>query len=408
MRILIASEDIPYPSMGGLAKHALTLARALVRLGHEVDILGGSQHPIEVAGEEGRFGGRFFGELDGHDIGWKEAALGMYLPPRRTWVARRFARIILRHAGAYDVVHYHGHAPNVARFIPAHVNFVQTRHDQGGDCLLNTRFRAGQVCESTAPADCASCRHPHPNALQTALSAAAVRRYRTEVAAAFRRHKTVFVSDMVHRNFARTAGPGPWGVTVHNFVDLESIATARAAARAGPADETRVFVAAKLYPAKGIEPFLRELAPAMPPGMQVSIAGDGADLARLSAEFGGARIHFLGWCDMQSTLALAAAAHAIAVPSVWEEPCGTTVLEALLLGKPTFALARGGTPELAVYAAAPKQLRLFPDMRSLVGDLRSFRPVPDYPMPENGLGGVGRAAERLLEIYRLPPGQPLA
>ena len=407
MRILIVSEDIPYPSMGGLAKHALTLARTLVRLGHEVDILGGSQHPIEAAGEEGRFGGRFFGELNGHDIGWKEAALGAYLPPRRSWVARRFARIILRHAGAYDVVHYHGHVPNVARHIPASVNFVQTRHDQGGDCLLNTRFRAGRVCESADPADCAGCRNPSPNRLQTMLSAAAVRRYRAEVAEAFGRHKTVFVSDMLHRNFSRTVGPGPWGVTVHNFVDLESIARARAAAAAAPDPGMRVFIAAKLYPAKGIEPFLAELAPVLPPEMRIDIAGDGADLERLKSRFGGERIRFLGWCDVPGTLALAAGAQAIVVPSVWEEPCGTTVLEALLLGKPTFALARGGTPELSIYGA-PGQLRLFPDMPSLVAGLLSLRPAPDFPMPADGMGGAERAARRLLEIYHEPAGRPLA
>ena len=40
MRILLVSEDIPYPSMGGLAKHVLTLARALVKAGHEVRYTG--------------------------------------------------------------------------------------------------------------------------------------------------------------------------------------------------------------------------------------------------------------------------------------------------------------------------------------------------------------------------------
>ncbi len=126
MRILVVSEDIPYPNMGGLAKHALNLARALVRAGHEVDILGGDQHALEVAGDEGKFGGQFFGELNGHHAGWKELTLGMLLPPKRTWVAKRFAGTILRHAHRYDVIHYHGHVPNVARFVPAGINFIQT------------------------------------------------------------------------------------------------------------------------------------------------------------------------------------------------------------------------------------------------------------------------------------------
>ena len=47
----------------------------LVKAEHEVDLLGGDQHPIEVAGEEGQFGGRFFGELHGHLAYGKKAIL---------------------------------------------------------------------------------------------------------------------------------------------------------------------------------------------------------------------------------------------------------------------------------------------------------------------------------------------
>lgn len=408
MRILIVSEDVPYKSMGGLAKHALNLARALVRAGHEVDILGGDQHPIAVAGEEGQFGGRFFGELNGHRAGWKEGSLGMYLPPKRTWLARRFASIIMRRAAGYDVVHYHGHVPNVARFLPADINFVQTRHDQGSDCLAHTRFCHDEICESTDPAECATCITPHPNALQRTVSSSAVIRFRREVAESFRRHKTIFVSDKLRQNFSRTAGPGPWGATVHNFVDSERLKQARETSEwPGARHDFRVFIAAKLYAPKGIALFLRELAPRLRPGMHVTIAGDGPDEARLRADFGGHAIEFLGWCTPEATLKTAASSHAVVVPSILEESCPTTVLEGLLLGKPTFALALGGTPELDIYAASPDQLRLHADMRALVTDLVTFEPRASYGVVPDGLGGADHAVRQLLHIYRLPPGHPL-
>jgi glycosyltransferase involved in cell wall biosynthesis len=408
MRILIVSEDIPYPNMGGLAKHALNLARALVRAGHEVDVLGGDQHPIEVAGEERNFGGRFFGELNGHLAGWKEVRLGVFMPLKLTWVARRFARIILCHAPRYDAIHYHGHIPNVARYIPAGINFIQTRHDQGSDCLINTRFRNDAICESSDPALCASCKTTHPNALQRVVSTAAVVRFRSETAQAFRRHKTIFVSDMLHRNLQRTLGSGKWGTVMHNFVDLAAIKRARESAKPAPlSGPLEVFLAGKLYPAKGIEAFLRELIPHLKANLRITVAGDGGQEARLRAELESDQIRFLGWCTPEKTLALASSAHAIVVPSVWEEPFGATTLEGLLLGKPTFALARGGTPELAIYAASPQQLRLHPDMQSLVRDLVSFCPQNDYGTIEDGLGGADRAAQQLLHIYRLPPGSPL-
>lgn len=410
MRILLVSEDIPYPSMGGLAKHVLTLARTLARAGHQVDLLGGTQHPLSAAGEEADFGGRFFGELDGHLANWKEVKLGMYNPLRRTWVARRFARIIMRHAADYDVVHYHGHFPNVARYISKHVNFVQTRHDQGSDCLLDTRFRNGQICSATDPASCAGCRTDRPNALQKTVSTIAVKRYRSEVADAFERHKTIFVSDMLHRNLKRTLGERQWGAVVHNFADLSAIRRARAAAAERQDPRFHVFVAGKLYPVKGIEAFLRELAPRMLPNMRVTVAGDGGDGPRLRAEFEGKQVAFAGWCSPQQTLNLAASADAVIVPSLWEEAFGSTTLEGLLLGKPTFALNRGATPELVMYASGPEQLRLHSDMSSLVQDLLAYSQRPraaDYQsMPEES-ASAEHAVMQLLDIYRLPPGNAI-
>ncbi|HJV72921.1 MAG TPA: glycosyltransferase family 4 protein [Noviherbaspirillum sp.] len=407
MRILIVSEDIPYPNMGGLAKHALTLARTLVQAGHEVDLLGGDQHPIEVCGEEGRFGGHFFGELSGHHAGWKEISFGMFMPPKRTSIARRFAKTILRHAPRYDVVHYHGHIPNVARFLPAQINFVQTRHDQGSDCFRHTRFRDDGICESLDPADCAECIRKHPNVLQRAVSRSAVVRFRKEVAESFRLHKTVFVSDMLLRNVARTLGPGPWGTTVHNFVNRAELEHIREDAGSLPAStEFHVFIAAKLYPAKGVRQFLAALAPHMPPDMRVTIAGDGSDETALRAEFESSQIQFLGWCAQDKTLNLAARCTAVVVPSVWEEPCATTVLEGIFLGKPTFALRRGGTPELTIYAASPDQLRLHPDMQSLVEDLISFPRSTKYGLAPKGWGSAENAVRQLLEIYRRPTVSP--
>jgi glycosyltransferase involved in cell wall biosynthesis len=404
MRILIVSEDIPAPKMGGLAKHALNLARALVRAGHEVDILGNAQQPLSAAGSEGEFGGRFYGELDGHLYGWKELALGAFMPPRRLWVARRFARIIMRHAPRYDVVHYHGHHPNVALHIPKHVNFIQTRHDQGGDCIISMRFHKGQICENTDPAACAGCLREKPNAAQKLVSSFAVSKLRQETAEGYRRHKTVFVSDLLHRNFARAVGPGTWGKVIHNFIDSQAVERARQAASLRQrSPHLNVFIAGKLTASKGIEPFLRELAPRIPANMRVAIAGDGDSAARLKKEFEGEQIRFLGWCSPEATMENAASADAIVVPSVWEDPCPSTIFEGLLLGKPTFALARGGAPELSMYAA-PGQLHLHADMKSLVNDLVSESEYHSYPQPEPGLGGVDRAVDELMQVYKLPPG----
>lgn len=408
MRILIVSEDIPYPNMGGLAKHALSLARALIEMGHEVDILGGDQHPLAVCGEEGAFNGYFFGELGGHNAGWKEKQFGVFMPVRRTWVARHFANIVMRRANNYDVIHYHGHVPNIALHIPPHVNFIQTRHDQGSECLTDVRFRNGDICTSIDAADCASCKVAQPNLLQRQVSKAAVIQYRREVANSFKRHKTVFVSHLLRSNFSRALGPGHWGAVVHNFINLQAIQNAHAAASERSTDATektmQVFIAGKLYAGKGVGAFLQELAPQLPPPMQVTIAGDGPDEATLRANYASEQVNFLGWCAPDKTLQLAASATAIVMPSLLEESFGSSTLEGILLGKPTFALARGGTLELSMYAGSSDQLRLHEDMPALVRDLISFIPRVSYGPAKEKLAGAERALQELLQLYRLPPG----
>lgn len=409
MRILLVSEDIPAPSMGGLAKHVLALARALVADGHQVDLMGNDDHPPTVAAGELDFGGRFLPELSGQFDGWKEMSLGLFMPPKRSAIARGFARSILRRAADYDVVHYHGHLPNVARYLPASINFIQTRHDQGSDCLIHTRFRRGAICRSTDTAYCAGCRTQNPSWLQRQVSSLAVRRFRDEVKEGFRRHKTVFVSEMLHANLKRCFGDCAWGVTVHNFIDsapIRALASSKPPQPLQPGGPVTVFIASKLYPAKGVDAFLAAVERrGGSTRLKIEIAGDGGDEAALRAAHPAVR--FLGWQDSASTLQHAAHAQAVVVPSVWEEPCATTVLEALLLGKTVFALRRGGTPELAAYASGPDQLRLHDTMEALVEALLDFEPRPDYAVPTLTRADAQTAAGRLLALYRLPPG-PIA
>ncbi len=406
MRILMVSEDVPAPGMGGLARHALALRCALIKLGHHVDLMGNNDFQADEDLSEPSSGGRFYAELQGQFNGWKEMQFGLFMPPKRSFIARRFARAMMKRATYYDVIHYHGHLPNIAHYIPQSVNFIQTRHDQGSDCLIHTRYRRGMICTETHPAACAGCRSFHPNWLQKKISARAVKIFRQEVISGFSRHKTIFVSDFLQQNLARTFGAGPWGITLHNFIDKRRIKAARATA--GIIEQRgvlKVFIAAKLYRAKGVADFLDALVPMLPSHMAIDIAGDGEDEALLRQKHSHPRIRFHGWQSGDATLVMAARADAIVVPSVCEEACPTTVLEALMLGKTTFALARGGTPELAAYAGAPAQLRLFPNMQALIASLIGFKHQPDYPVPSGLEADADHAASMLLNIYRQPPGR---
>ena len=97
-------------------------------------------------------------------------------------------------------------------------------------------------------------------------------------------------------------------------------------------------------------------------------------------------------------------ADAMIIPSICEEACPTTVLEGLALGKPVFALARGGTTELAMYETYPKQLQLFNDMTSLAASLAIFQPASNSAIAQNRYPDVIHAAQSLITLYQQPPG----
>lgn len=408
LRILMVSEDVPHPAMGGLGQHAVTLAKALAQAGHHVDFMGSRRFPYDEAAQVSlALPGAFFPDLRWLFGSWKEKRLGFFNPLRRAFLARDFARIIMRRADAYDVVHYHGHVPDVGAFIPASINFVQTRHDQGSDCLTHTRFREGEICTEVAPQACAACIAKKPNILQSQLSAWAVRQYRNRVKLAFSRHKTVFVSDRLRKNLVRTAGSEIGGAVVHNFLDVQSISqiVANPERLPGLGPDARVLVVAgKLYPPKGVEPFLALAVPNLEANVHIVVIGDGPQEEQLRNEFATPQVHFMGWCDRARTLNLMAGSDAVIVPSICEESCGTTILEGLFLSRLTYALAKGGTPELKKYERYKDQLRLYPDLEELVKDLIEGAATNTNAVPNEFGWGVEQAVASLLDIY----GQPSA
>ena len=408
MRILMVSEDLPSPTVGGLAKHVLTLCKTFKQQGHYIDLMGSNEHAWPIDYPMSIYAYHFFPELIGQYLGWKEIALGIFNPLKRTYTAKRFAHAIKQRASNYDVIHYHGHYPNLAVFIPSHVNFIQTRHDQGSECLTHIRFKKGAICNSIDASDCAACRTLHPNFLQKFISTLAVKRFRHEVRLGFEKHKTLFVSDFLKTKASYCLGNHHFGITLHNFIDLQDIATAKNTSHylplPNPTKHIRFFIAAKLYEAKGVAALLEVLHHHPIPNIEITIAGDGEQEQWLRDRYQSPHIHFLGWQSASNTLAYAIQADAMIIPSICEEACPTTVLEGLALGKTVFALARGGTTELGMYEIYPKQLQLFTDMTSLAASLAIFQPSSNSAIAQNRYPDVIHTAQSLITLYQQPPG----
>lgn len=412
MRILMVSEDLPASTMGGLAKHVLTLCKTLQQQGHEVDLMGNNDSKWPLGHVSENYFSHFYAELTSHNLGWKEMQLGIFNPLKRTYTAKRYAHAIKLRTKLYDVIHYHGHHPNIAKFISPQVNFIQTRHDQGSECLTHVRYKNGRICNALAEKTCATCRTPEPNWLQQQISAFAVKRFRSEVQQGFKKHKTVFVSDFLKTRLHDCLGSGAWGITLHNFIDSSDLHQAqqhslKQALKASVPEEIKllkVFVAAKLYAAKGVQELLASISEQQLKNIQLDIAGDGELEQQLKQYYQSTTIHFHGWQSASNTLTLAMQADVIVVPSLCEEACSTTVLEGLACGKTVFALARGGTTELVIYEKFPQQLKLFPSMSNLVTALALFQPTSHSAIARYRYPDVSYIAESLIKLYQLPPG----
>jgi len=405
MRILMVSEDLPGDQVGGLGKHVVILANRLLQEGHEVEILGRSDRGVQDCAGQIGFDGRFRPGFDYAHPGWKESRLGVFNPLKRPWFARKVARAIARHGPGFDVVHYHGHLPMTGLYVSPHLNFVQTRHDQGSECLTHLRFVDGAVCDNMVPGECTACIRPDAGRLRKSVTAIAVNGYRSGAARAFARHKTVFVSEFLRRRFLRAVPDADLSRSrvIHNIVDyprLRAIAQSAAAPRQG-----EVLLAGRIDAGKGFAEFLDAASGRLPAGARLNVVGDGPERRALALRHAGPRIRFLGWQDHGATLALAARAHLCVVPSVCEEACSTTVLEALALGRDCLALARGGTPELAQYQRYPGQLGLADSMPELVALLacRLRQSVQHLPAGDSFGADAGRVLPTLLELYAEPP-----
>lgn len=400
MKILMASEDLPGERIGGLGKHVVTLANALLALGHEVAILGRNDAGAGDYAAQIGFHGRFIPAFDYRHPGWKELQLGVFNPLKRPWFARKIARSIDAHASGFDVVHYHGHLPMVALHVDPATNFVQTRHDQGSECLTHLRFRDDAVCTTIAPRDCSACISASAGALRKSVTALAVHNYRSQSAAAFTARKTIFVSEFLRRQFLRAVPDADLSrcMVLHNFVSV-------GAAPEQGVDAGHVLLVGRIDAGKGFGAFLAEAAPRLPPAVTIDIAGDGPERAALERRFGSGQVRFLGWKYYDEVIRMTARSHLCVVPSVCEEACSTTVLEALALGKQCIALARGGTPELLAYQMEDGQLQLARTMRQLV-DITLSR-VLLAPMAAARTTPFGAATTlalpKLLEFYAERP-----
>ncbi len=137
----------------------------------------------------------------------------------------------------------------------------------------------------------------------------------------------------------------------------------RSEVTATPSDFFRVVYSGRLIPEKGVDVAIRAIARARQNGLdaRLEVVGDGPERSVLeglaSRELPPSAVAFTGQLEPDLALARMQSADAVIVPSVWSEPAGYVVIEAMAQGVPVIAAKTGGIPEIARGAALPRRAR---------------------------------------------------
>ena len=204
---------------------------------------------------------------------------------------------------------------------------VQVLHDYYTICPKGTVYKNGHNCVRQC-VGCRAFRLPH-RALSNRLRAVVgVSRYVLERHLAEGYFAQVPIKQVIHN----ARDPRPLGID-------EPVA-------AEPRGGIRFGYIGRLDPSKGVEPLIDAFRQLQQPDAELWVAGAGkpgfeASL-RQRAQMD-ARIRFLGLVQPR---AFYPQVDVVVVPSLWNEPLGMVVAEAMAFGKPVISALRGGIPEM--------------------------------------------------------------
>jgi glycosyltransferase involved in cell wall biosynthesis len=352
MRILLAAQFFP-PDIGGEERHVFNLANILAARGHQVAVAT-QQVAGSPAAEELPSGVRV------HRISTLAMRLpGVYSGERQHHLpfpdpvgVRQLARIVAEERP--DIVHAHNWIVN--SILPlrrqAHrrdFSLVLTLHDYSNSCATKRMMRAGVPCTGPGLSKCLSCAVEYYGPVVgpvTAASAAAMRPWK---------QRGVDYTVSVSRAVAEGNGvpDGPRASVIPNFVPDEILRAPRetgeewaaARARLGLPEEDYLLFVGDLSRDKGLPVLLRAYESLGSGRPRLVLIGKRTAETPGSLP-AGCDIHF-GWPHED---VMAAFRHSLAavLPSVWPDPCPTTVLEAMATGRPVVTTAIGGMRDMVV------------------------------------------------------------
>lgn len=350
MRILLLAQFFP-PDIGGEEQHVFNLANTLAERGHTVAVA--TQRLAGTAAEEMLESGvsvyRF--ETAAMRLPRVYSTERPHHPPLPDPLGvRALSRIVKRERP--DVIHAHNWIVNSALALrrgslsDPPPGLVLTLHDYSQACATKRFMRHGAVCAGPAPQRCFPCAAAHYGPVVGPAT--------TIATAAMRPWKSMAIDHIVSVSRAVAMGnriTGPRSSVIPNFIP-DSMTRPSAAGETGyrprdltPALPDRDFLlfAGDLSNEKGVAVLLRayeSLGAGRPRLLMIGRPTQDVP-ARLPD---GAELH-VKWPHDHVLAAFRNCLMAV-LPSVWPDPCPTTVLEAMASGRPVITTSIGGMVDM--------------------------------------------------------------
>jgi glycosyltransferase involved in cell wall biosynthesis len=355
MRLLLVAQFFP-PDIGGEERHVFNLANTLADRGHEVSVA--TQRMAGAPDEEVLPSGvqvYRFGTLAMRLSGVYSTDRPHHPPLPDPVGVGELRRIIARTRP--EVVHAHNWAVNSVlplhrvhrRSTRAPFGLVLTLHDYSQVCATKRLMRNGALCAGPSPARCLPCASGHYGpAIGTATVAAT---------AAMRPWKAHSIDHIVCVSRAVASGNhlryGDRTSVIPNFIPDAMLRSpdegpAGPASAAGspelPEKEFLLFVG-DLSAEKGVPTLLRAYENLGPDRPELVLVGRRTPDTPVNLP-DGAQVQ-VEWAHENVMEAFRRCTAAV-LPSVWPDPCPTTVLEAMASGCPVVTTSIGGMTDMVV------------------------------------------------------------
>jgi glycogen(starch) synthase len=335
VRILMLTQFYP-PYIGGVEIHVRNLARVLTDRGHHVEIITSAR----ASSEE-----RTVLDLDvevhyvhptSHRLPWLYSdrdhphAMPIADPAMSKAIGGALA------SGRFDVVHAHdwivSSALRPAR--QARVPIVLTLHDYSHVCAQKRLISRGAICPGPSLGRCIRCAASHYGPLVGPVTVGANnvgRRARQRTIAAF-----VAVSSAVAHHNALDMDDG------RSFVIPNFIPDSLVDATAPPRPDGPILFVGTLLVDKGVQ-VLADAFQLLPGSLRLQMMGRHVPGQELHLPPG---VELIGPQPHDVVMSAMRAARLVVVPSVWNDPCPTVVLEAMAAARPVVGSRAGGITDM--------------------------------------------------------------